>query len=211
MLINYKSETELINQFVDGHQLLRDLIDHLPDGIYIKDTESRFVVANRTVAHLMGMATPDELLGKTDFEFFSPELASKYHEDEQTVMRTGLPLISQEERTFDSRTGEAGWLLTSKVPWRDRQGQIVGIMGIGRNITELKQAQEALAEAHRELEYRVQDRTLELTHSKAKLERILEDLHSNLTHITQMIHQSGPKTELLMYVEQAQKQFDRFK
>jgi PAS domain S-box-containing protein len=163
-----------------------------------------------TVAHLMGVTTPDELLGRTDFEFFVPELASKYYEDEQTVMRTGLPLISQEERSFDSRTGEEAWLLTSKVPWRDRQGQIVGIMGIGRNITELKRAQEALAEAHRELEYRVQDRTLELSHSKAKLERILQDLHSNLTHITEMIQQGGPKTELLMYVEQAHKQFERF-
>jgi hypothetical protein len=83
-------------------------------------------------------------------------------------------------------------------------------MGIGRNITELKRVQEALAAAHRELEYRVQDRTLELSHSNAKLERILEDLRQNLAQITYMIQQGGPKTELLMYVEQAQKQFDRF-
>src|SRR3954468_10381288 len=100
------AETQLITQFADKRQLLRDLIDHLPDGIYIKDTKSRFVVANMTVAHLMGVAAPDKLLGKTDFEFFAPELASKYYEDEQAVMQSGLPLISQEERTFDSRTGE---------------------------------------------------------------------------------------------------------
>lgn len=210
MFTQVQSQMPLIDQLTDERQLLRNLIDHIPDGIYIKDFESRFVVGNTTVAHLMGVTTPDELLGKTDFEFFSPVLASKYYEDEQTVMRTGLPLISQEERTFDSRTGEDGWLLTSKVPWRDRHGQIAGIMGIGRNITELKQAQEALAEAHRELEYRVQDRTLELSHSKAKLERILENLHSNLTQITQIIQQEGAKTELLMYMEQAKKQFERF-
>jgi len=210
MLTNEKSQAQLIDELADERQLLRDLIDHLPDGIYIKDTESRFVVGNITVAHLMGVTSPDELIGKTDFEFFSSNLASKYYADEQRVMQTGSPLISQEELTFDFRTGEEGWLLTSKVPWRDRRGQIAGTMGIGRNITELKHAQEALAEAHRELEYRVQDRTLELSHSKAKLERILEDLHQNLTQITYMIQKGGPKTELLMYVEQAQKQFDRF-
>jgi PAS domain S-box-containing protein len=161
MLTNEKSQAQLIDELADERQLLRDLIDHLPDGIYIKDTESRFVVGNITVAHLMGVTSPDELIGKTDFEFFSSNLASKYYADEQRVMQTGSPLISQEELTFDFRTGEEGWLLTSKVPWRDRRGQIAGTMGIGRNITELKHAQEALAEAHRELEYRVQDRTLE--------------------------------------------------
>src|SRR5436309_558120 len=118
MLVKDISSSQFIEQLADERQILRDLIDHLPDGIYIKDTESRFVVANITVANLMGVMTPGALLGKTDFDFFPRELASKYYQDEQTVMRTGLPLISQEERTFDFRTGEDGWLLTSKIPWR---------------------------------------------------------------------------------------------
>ncbi|MEP6986939.1 MAG: PAS domain S-box protein [Chloroflexota bacterium] len=180
MIYEDTSKIRLIEALADERRLLRDLIDHLPDGIYIKDTKSRFVVGNITVAHLMGVSTPDELIGKTDFDFFSHELASKYYEDEQTVIRTSLPLINQEERTFDFRTGKDGWLITSKVVWRDRNGKIAGIMGIGRNITELKQAQEALVEAHYELEQQVEDRTLELTYSKAKLERTLEYLHSNL-------------------------------
>jgi PAS domain S-box-containing protein len=209
MIHEDNSKTQLLNSLADERQLLRNLIDYLPDGIYIKDTESRFILGNATVAQLMGVATPDDLIGKTDFDFFPYDLALHYYEDEQTVIRTALPIINQLERTFDFRTGEDGWLLTSKVLWRDRQGKIVGIMGIGRNITALKQAQEALVVAHRELEYRVQDRTLELSASKAKLERTLEYLHSNLTQITQMIQDGGPKKELLMYLEQAHKQYDR--
>jgi PAS domain S-box-containing protein len=207
MFAKLKSNTPSVEQILEEGQVLRNLIDHLPDGIYIKDTESRFIVANTTVAQLMGVSTPNDLLGKTDFDFFPHDLASRYFEDEQTVIRTRLPLINQEERTFDFRTGADGWLLTSKVIWQNAHGQVAGIVGIGRNITELKQAQEALAEAHRELEYRVRDRTLELSHSKAKLERTIERLQSHLTQIRNMVQQGGPKAELLMYLGQAQRQF----
>ena len=155
----------------------------------------------------MGVEAPTDLLGKTDFEFFPYNLASRYYEDEQTVIRTGRPLINREERTFDFRTGADGWLLTSKVVWESSQGQVAGIVGIGRNITELKQTQDALAEAHRELEYRVQDRTLELSNSKAKLERTIERLQSQLSHLSYMVEQGESKMELLMFLGQAQRQF----
>ena len=203
-----KSKAQLLDQLAEERQLLRNLIDNLPDGIYVKDTESRFVIGNTTVAGLIGVTSPEELIGKTDFDFFSQELASKYYEDEQVVMRSGQPLLNQEEMTFDSRTGQSGWLLTSKVVWRDRSGKVVGIMGIGRNITELKQAQDALAEIQRDLEQRVQDRTLELTQSKAKLERVFEFYRSTLEQITSVVQQGGARAELLGYIEQAQKQFD---
>jgi PAS domain S-box-containing protein len=152
MFAKHISNGPSVEQLIEERQVLRNLIDFLPDGIYIKDTESRFIVANATVAQLMGVVTPDELLGRTDFDFFPHDLATSYFEDEQRVIRIGLSLINQEERTFDFRTGENGWLLTSKVPWRNYQGEVAGIVGIGRNITELKQDQEELVQAHRELE-----------------------------------------------------------
>jgi PAS domain S-box-containing protein len=208
MAIEDKSKAQLLDQLAEERQLMRNLIDSLPDGIYVKDTESRFVLGNTTVARLIGVASPDELIGKTDFDFFSHELASKYYEDEQAIMRSEVPLVNQEEPTFDSRTNKTGWLLTSKVIWRDRGGKVAGIMGIGRNITELKQAQEALAQAHHELEQRVQDRTLELTQSKAKLERVFEFYRSSLEQLTNVVHQGGLRNELLMYLGQVQTQFD---
>ncbi|MBC8446130.1 MAG: response regulator, partial [Chloroflexi bacterium] len=139
--------------------LLRTLIDNLPDAIYVKDTASHFVIANTALAQLMGAATPGELLGKTDADFYPQELAAQYQADEQEIIRTGQPLIGREEPLMDLATGKAGWLSTSKVPLRDSQGEIVGLVGIGRDVTAPKQAYEALQESladlarsHKELE-----------------------------------------------------------
>jgi PAS domain S-box-containing protein len=203
-----QSRAELIEKLAEERQMLRSLIDNLPDGIYVKDTQSRFVVANKTVASLMGVKSPEDLIGKTDFDFFAHDLAAKYYEDEQKIIQSGQAIVNEEEPTFDARTGKAGWLLTSKVPWRDRQGKIAGIMGMGRDITQFKQIQDALAAANRELEARVESRTHELSQSKAKLERASEFYRSTLEQITSVVQQGGARIELLKYLEQAQNEFD---
>ncbi len=127
--------------------LLRTLIDNLPDYIYVKDTKSRFVIGNIAVARIMGAKSPDELVGKTDFDFYPKELASKYYADEQQIIRSGQPLINGEEPVTDQVTHEEGWVATTKVPLRDSRGKVIGIVGLGRNITERKLANEALREA----------------------------------------------------------------
>ena len=113
--------------------LLRTLIDNLPDFIYVKDAQCRFLVANLSVAQHMG-AAPAALLGKNDFDFFPPDLARAYCEDELAVMRSGEPLINREEAGLDAR-GNRMTILTTKVPLRDEQGRVIGILGIGRDIT----------------------------------------------------------------------------
>ena len=128
------------------HDLLRALIDNMPDLIYVKDDESRFVLANRALAQLMGAKNPEDLLGKTDFDYFPKELATAYYSDEQAILQTGLPLLNQEERSVDAE-GNAKWLSTSKVPLRDRQGEVLGIIGIGRDITVGRQAEQALRQS----------------------------------------------------------------
>jgi len=120
--------------------LLRTLIDNLPDLIYVKDTASRFLVANIAEARLMGAATPEELLGKSDADYFPAELADKYRADEQAILQSGQPLLNYEEPTVDL-DGNPKWLINSKVPLRDRQGKVVGLVGMGRDITERKQAE----------------------------------------------------------------------
>lgn len=120
--------------------LLRTLIDNMPDNIFVKDTQSRFVIANIAVARLMG-TTPEGLLGKTDFDFYPQELAKKYYADSQNVIRTGKPIVGQEEPSVDPE-GNRKWYSTTKVPLRDSSGKIVGIVGISRDLTARKLVEE---------------------------------------------------------------------
>jgi len=124
-------------------RLTRALIDSLPDYIYVKDAGSRFVLANRAVAALMGVKNPEDLLGKTDFDFYPKEVATAFFSDEQAIIQAGQPLLNQEERAVDAE-GNAKWISTSKVLWRDKLGQAIGIMGIGRDVTKRRTAEEAL-------------------------------------------------------------------
>ncbi len=127
----------------EERNLLRTLIDNLPDYIFVKDTESQFIINNIAHMHILGAAAQEEVIGKTDFYFFPQELAAQYYADEQDVIRSGQPLINRVEFTID-REGRKQWLLTYKVPLRDSSGSIVGLVGVSRDITERKQAEEAL-------------------------------------------------------------------
>ncbi len=121
--------------------LLRTLIDTLPDYVYAKDAQSRFMLANESVCRVMG-TTPEDVVGKTDFDFFPEAVAAQYYADEQAVMRSGQPLINKEEPVPD-REGRERWILTTKIPLRDGEGKVVGLIGVGRDITELREAEAA--------------------------------------------------------------------
>ncbi|HUT28460.1 MAG TPA: ATP-binding protein [Sedimentisphaerales bacterium] len=128
------------------HNMLRTLIDNLPDFIYIKDSQSRFTACNAAVSNFMGAATPEELIGKTDFDYYPAEQASEFYADEQKVIRTGQPLADKDELNAGS-TGKIRWIMTSKLPLRDGRGKVVGIVGISRDITERKEAEKRLEQA----------------------------------------------------------------
>jgi PAS domain S-box-containing protein len=130
----------------DEHRVLRALIDNVPDFMYVKDIRSRFVVANAHLAHQVGEDSPQKLLGKADFDFFPHELASAYFEDEQSILRSGQPLYNHEEKCLD-KAGKETHILTTKVPVRDHRGRVIGIAGIGRDISARKAIENALREA----------------------------------------------------------------
>jgi PAS domain S-box-containing protein len=126
--------------------LLHSLMDTIPDSIYFKDRESRFIRINKAVRLRkdIAMSDPAETLGKTDFDFFTEEHARQAYEDEQEIMRTGQPIVDTEEKeTWPD--GQVTWVSTTKMPLRDPQGHIIGTFGISRDITERKQVAEALA------------------------------------------------------------------
>ncbi len=135
-----KAEAELAYE----RNLLRSLLDNSPDQVYFKDVQSRFIKTSKALAENFGLKSAEELVGRTDFDFFTEEHARPAYEDEQEIIRTGRPLIGKVEKE-NWKDGRVTWALTNKVPMRNPAGEIIGTLGISKDITDLKQAQEAAA------------------------------------------------------------------
>jgi two-component system cell cycle sensor histidine kinase/response regulator CckA len=124
--------------------LLLMLMENMPDHVYFKDARSRFITVSRAMARRHGLL-PADMKGKTDFDFFSEEHARQAFEDEQTIMRTGEPMVEVEEKeTWPD--GSVTWVSSTKVPLRDASGGIAGTFGISRDITARKHAEERMRE-----------------------------------------------------------------
>jgi phosphoserine phosphatase RsbU/P len=121
------------------------LMDNVPDRIYFKDLQSRFVRNNLAHASSLGARSPEDCVGKSDSDFFSPEHAARALADEQEIIRTGKPVIAKIER-LTRLDGSQGWASTTKMPWRDASGRIIGTFGLTRDVTEAKDAEEQLVE-----------------------------------------------------------------
>jgi len=142
---------------------LQALIDELPDNVWVKDVNSRFVIANQVTADRIGVAGPQDLIGKSDFELLPKELAQKFYDDEQQIVRSGQPMIDMEEIAWGLKQS----ISTTKVPLRNDRNEIFGVAGISRDITERK-----LADALREGQARI----LEMIALSAGLEDVLAHL-----------------------------------
>ena len=125
--------------------ILRTLIDYLPDNVFIKDPQGLIILNNLTHRRFLGRQGLDDVVGKSDRDFFEPALADRYMEDERRIVESGRPLIDYEEPTVD-REGRLHWYLTTKVPVRDSRGKITALVGINHDITERKQVEQALKE-----------------------------------------------------------------
>ena len=137
---------------------LRTLIDNMPDYVYMKNTEGRFIVGNSAMGHQLGFATESELLGKNDFDIFPPELAENNIADEQNILQSGKGIYEYEGPAVDANKEEKDrWVSTTKVPLKDTQGEIIGTVGIGRDITARKRAEEERERLIKELQDAVAD------------------------------------------------------
>ena len=126
--------------------LLRALLDNIPDRIYFKDVHSRFLRCSNSMARRLGMQTPSEVVGKTDFDFHPRELAQEFFNDEQRIILTGKPMINKLEKQ-SSPNGEEIWASVTKIPIYNQNGAVTGIIGISRDVTKLKKAEQELEQA----------------------------------------------------------------
>ena len=151
------------------HSLLQALMDNLPDHIYFKDRDSRFLLANAAMAKSFGLADPAAFLGKTDFDFFTDEHARQAFADEQAIIRTTQPLRTEEKETWPDKPDS--WVSSTKIPLYDKDGIIIGTFGVSRDITERRVA-----------EAKIQSQMIELT----TLNKKLGEAHSQLLHSEKM-------------------------
>lgn len=130
-------------QVLEERKLLRTLIDNLPDTIYVKDKYCRKVIANPADLKVIGLETEEEAIGKTDLELYADEIGLRGHLDDLKVIQRGEAVLNHQEAFCDS-DGRKKWLLTSKIPIFDNNGNSSGLVGIGRDITEIKNAEEKI-------------------------------------------------------------------
>ena len=133
-----RSECEQLRVALAQEQfLLHALMNNIPDHVYFKDRESRFVRITLAQARMFGLSDSDQAVGKTDFDFFSEEHAKQAYQDEQVIVLTGQSMSKEEKETWPNHPDT--WVLTTKMPLRDEAGAIVGTFGISRDITKSKE------------------------------------------------------------------------
>lgn len=140
-----KSGTGKMASYRRKLELLYALVDSMPDWIYIKDRESRFILSNKHMSNYHGISNPEEMTGKTDFDYYPEDIAAGFREDEVRIMESGKSIVNKEEKIQDPEGNEA-ILSTTKLPVRDKARNIIGIIGIRRNITRQKKDQMRLKE-----------------------------------------------------------------
>jgi PAS domain S-box-containing protein len=149
--------------------LLRSVIDTLPDQVYVKDRGRRYILVNAASLKDRGLESHDDVVGKTVYDFYPRESAAAFDAEDDAVIRSGEPILNREQSRVTSH-GEARWYFTDKVPLRDAEGAVIGVIGINRDVTEVRVATEAIRRLNAELEERVRERTAELEVANKELE-----------------------------------------
>lgn len=134
----------------EDRNLLSTLIENLPDSVYVKNRSGTIIVDNIAHRHMLGATSLEQVVGKTDFDFFPKERAASYRASEEQVIQSGESLIDKEEPYID-HNGDQRWLSTTKVPLRDSDGKVTGIVGINHDITQRKHAIDAVFNSEKQL------------------------------------------------------------
>ena len=140
---------EICGEFEYDKIMLNNMMNNSPDLIFFKDLESRFTRVTESMVERLGAESMDDVIGKSDFDFWDTESATRFYEAEQDIISTRQPIGKTE--TAVRPNGEVAWSLMSKMPLIDRNGKVVGTFGINKDITVQKQFEQELEETHKEL------------------------------------------------------------
>jgi PAS domain S-box-containing protein len=154
------------NRLGDERNLLRAIIDNVPDHIYVKDLQGRYLLDNVAHRTFLGAEEPEDVVGKTVFDLFPPELASLYNADDVAVLRSSRPLVDREEPMVDRPHGTNLWFSTTKVPLNNAEGKMTGIVCLSRDVTSRKKAEEERDRSEHALRKALSD--LEKSHGELK-------------------------------------------
>ena len=155
LLSDITARKQVEHELAHERKLFNTLMDSIPDTIYFEDATRRFTRVNKAQARMLGVVDPKDAVGKTDFDFFSPEVAQEFHASEQRLLQSGEPMIDVVQKICKP-DGQVQWLSATEVPIRDDDGKIMGLVGISRDITdrtlaeaELQKSKEAAEAANR--------------------------------------------------------------
>jgi PAS domain S-box-containing protein len=165
--------------------LLDALLNNVPEHIYFKDKESRFLRFSKSMLKLFGLEKAEDLVGKSDFDFFDEEHSRPAYEGEQEIMRTGKAIIDLEEKEV-MEDGRVSWVNTTKMPLRDSNGNIIGTFGISKNITHLKRLEQDAVEKNEEMKAQEEE-----------LRQNLEEMHTTQDDMRRQIEENEKMQDAL--------------
>lgn len=172
-------ENEKMKAALSKEKALMDaLMDNVPEGIYFKDRQSKFIRFSKSMLKLFGLQRNEDLIGKSDFDFFADEHARPAYEDEQNIIKTGKALIDIEEKEV-MEDGRVNWVNTTKMPLLDTDGNIIGTFGISKNITHIKKLQEEAVERNEELKAQEEELRQNLEEMQTTQEDLMNQVEQN--------------------------------
>jgi two-component system NtrC family sensor kinase len=193
-------------QLLEQQSLLSSILSHIPHSVFWKDRHNVFQGCNEQFARDMGLVSPEEVIGRTDFDMSVPhEHAEAYRRDDNEVMESGVPKLAFEE-PIQPRGGEQFWVLTSKVPLRDADGKVQGVVGIYADISERRRQETALQEAKRVIEQHAAHLEEQVREAHERTRQLME--HSGeavfVLDAAGSVLEVNPVAERLLGVSQAQ-------